>query len=173
MYLNPGGIDYYEAFSPVARHETIRLVIALACSKSWSIYHLDVKSAFLNGPLVEIVYITQPLGFVIQGKEDRVYKLHKALYGLKEAPRAWNKRIDRFFLEQGFKKCVTEHGVYVKGKMRSKVMIICLFVDDLLVTKNCAQYIDRFKLKMKQEFERTDLGKIAYFLGMEILNTSK
>jgi hypothetical protein len=102
-----------KVFSPVARHETIRLVVALASMKNCHMYHLDVKSAFLNGPLEETVYVTQPPGFEIAGKENLVYKLHKALYGLKQAPRAWNKRIDQFLFQLGVKKCVVKYCVYV------------------------------------------------------------
>jgi hypothetical protein len=87
-FLQKQGLDYDEVFSPVARHETIRLVIALACSRRRLLFHLDVKSAFLNGPLEEDVYVKQPPGFELKGKEDKVLKLHKALYGLKQAPRA-------------------------------------------------------------------------------------
>jgi len=89
-FLHRYGVDYNEVFAPVARLETIRLVVALASSKNFSLSHLDVKSAFLNGPLEEDVYVTQPLGFEVKGKERMVYKLHKALYDLKQAPRAWN-----------------------------------------------------------------------------------
>jgi len=113
-FLHKEGFDYIEVFSPVARHETIRLVIAITTSKACPLYHLDVISAFLNGTLKETVYVTQPSGSTIKGKEDKVFKLNKALYGLKQAHRAWNKRIDKFFMEQGFKKCIVEHGVYVK-----------------------------------------------------------
>lgn len=80
----------------------------------------------MNGTLDETVYVTQPPGFIIKGKEDRVFKLNKALYGLKQAPRVWNKRIEKFFVEQGFKKCLAEHGVYVKG--RTSLLIICMYV---------------------------------------------
>ena len=102
-FLQKEGFDYTKVLSPVTRHETIRLVIAVATSNGWPLYHLDVNFAFLNGTLEEIVCVTQPLGFIIKGKEDRVYRLNKALYGLKQAPRAWNKRIDKFFVQQGFK----------------------------------------------------------------------
>lgn len=74
------------------------------------------------------MYVTQPPGFIIKGKEDRVFKLNKALYGLKQAPRAWNKRIEKFFVEQGFKKCLAEHGVYVKGSEGTSLLIICMYV---------------------------------------------
>ncbi|GAU28641.1 hypothetical protein TSUD_159220 [Trifolium subterraneum] len=133
--LNPDGIISKQK----ARIETVRLVVALACKNRWSLYHLDVKSAFLNGPLEEEVYVSQPPGFEIHGKENMVYKLHKALYGLKQAPRAWNKRIDEFLIQIGFKKCATELG------------------------------IEDVKSKLKSEFEMTDLGGLSFFLGMEFM----
>jgi hypothetical protein len=76
-FLQKQGLDYDEVFSPVARHETIRLVIALACSRRWPLFHLDVKLAFLNGPLEEDVYVKQPPGFELKGKDDKVLKLHR------------------------------------------------------------------------------------------------
>ncbi|KAK2402146.1 putative mitochondrial protein [Trifolium repens] len=171
-FLQRQGLDYDEVFSPVARHETIRLVIALACSRRWPLFHLNVKSAFLNGPLEEDVYVKQPPGFELKGKEDKVLKLHKALYGLKQAPRAWNKRIDNFLVMQGFRKCSVEYGVYVKKSDDKHMLIICLYVDDLLVTGSSLVEIKNFKSQMQSEFEMTDLGKLTYFLGMELLETS-
>ena len=99
-FLQRAGLDYSEVFAPVARLETIRLVIALAHNRDWSLYQLDVKSAFLNGTLEEEVFVKQPPGFEIKGKEDKVFRLHKALYGLKQAPRAWNKRINFFLIKE-------------------------------------------------------------------------
>ncbi|KAI5328018.1 hypothetical protein L3X38_027414 [Prunus dulcis] len=82
-YAQKPGIDYKETFAPVARLDTIRTLIALAAKNSLKMYQLDVKSSFLNGVLQEEVYVEQPDGFIVQGEEDKVYKLHKALYGLK------------------------------------------------------------------------------------------
>ena len=87
-YKQQAGIDYEEVFAPVARMETIRLVISLAAQSNWNIYQLDVKSAFLNGFLEEEVYVEQPKGYVKKGHEEKVLKLRKALYGLKQASRA-------------------------------------------------------------------------------------
>lgn len=87
-YVQWYGLDYEEVFAPVARIETIQLLINLAATKGWEIHHLDVKTAFLHGELKEIVYVTQPEGLDVKGSENKVYKLHKALYGLKQAPRA-------------------------------------------------------------------------------------
>jgi hypothetical protein len=110
-FLQKHGADYNEVFALVARIETVRLVVALACKNSWPLHNLDVKSTFLNGSLEEEVFVSQPPGFEIRGKENMVYKLHKALYGLNQAPRAWNKRIDQFLIQIGFKKCDVEFGI--------------------------------------------------------------
>ncbi|MCI54169.1 reverse transcriptase, partial [Trifolium medium] len=86
-FLQKHGLDFNEVFAHVARLETIRLVVVIASYKGWPMHQLDVKSAFLNGPLEEEVYVKQPPGFEIKGQEEKVYKLKKALYGLKQAPR--------------------------------------------------------------------------------------
>ena len=80
-YVQRHGVDYDKVFAPVARIETIRLIIGLASSKGWEIHHLDVKTAFLHGELKEEVFVEQPEGFLVKGKETKVYKLKKALYG--------------------------------------------------------------------------------------------
>lgn len=167
-FLQRAGLDYNEVFAPVARIETIRLVIALASMRSWPLFQLDVKSTFLNGPLEEEVYVMQPPGFEIEEGKDMVYKLKKALYGLKQAPRAWNKRIDSFLQQQGFYKCAVEYGVYVKLQSQERMMLICLYVDDLLITGSDLSGIEKFKETLKAEFDMTDLGVLTYFLGMEI-----
>ena len=93
-YSQQYGIDFSEVFAPVAHMDTVRLIMALAACKGWDIFQLDVKSAFLHGELSEDVYVEQPKGYVKKGKEHKVYKLHKALYGLRQAPRAWFSRIE-------------------------------------------------------------------------------
>ncbi|KAK2359746.1 putative mitochondrial protein [Trifolium repens] len=169
--LQKEGIDYDEVFAHVTRMETIRLVTAIANMNDWPMYQMDVKSAFLNGPIEEEVYVTQPPGFVVQSQKSQVYKLNKALYGLKQAPRAWNRRIDKFLSDIGFVKCVTEHGVYVKKGVDKGIIVLCLYVDDLLITGSDEGCISEFKEELKREFEMTDLGHISYFLGIEFLRT--
>ncbi|GKV14655.1 hypothetical protein SLEP1_g25495 [Rubroshorea leprosula] len=163
------GHDYQEVFSPVARMETIRFIIAWAAQNQWKINQMDVKSAFLNGPLEEEVFVRQPPGFVKEGSEDKVYRLKKALYGLKQAPRAWNKRIDSFFVKAGFKKCPSEHALYVKFNESGDILILCLYVDDLIFTSNSTRMIEDFKRSMMHEFEMMDLGLMSYFLGIEVM----
>lgn len=134
-YKQKAGIDYEEVFAPVARMETIRLLISLAAQNKWSIFQMDVKSAFLNGVLEEEVYIEQPPGYTKVGKENKVLKLKKALYGLKQAPRAWNTRIDAYFKEHGFVQCPYEHALYVKVR-KDDTLFVALYVDDLIFTGN-------------------------------------
>lgn len=166
-YAQIFGVDYSETFAPVARLDTIRLLLALSAQKGWKVFQLDVKSAFLNGVLQEEIYVEQPEGFVVQGEEDKVYLLKKALYGLKQAPKAWYSRIDEHLLSLGFTKSLSEATLYVKQK-GSYVLIVSLYVDDLLVTGDNVQMIEEFKQEMMQVFEMTDLGLMTYFLGLEV-----
>ncbi|KAE8671027.1 hypothetical protein F3Y22_tig00112000pilonHSYRG00251 [Hibiscus syriacus] len=166
-YKQKAGIDYDEVFAPVARMETIRLLISQAAQFKWPIFQMDVKSAFLNGVLEEDIYIEQPPGYVKVEEDKKVLKLKKALYGLKQAPRAWNTRIDTYFMENGFKKCPYEHALYAK-KNGGNVLFVALYVDDLIFMGNNDEMIEEFKGTMTREFEMTDLGLMKFFLGLEV-----
>ncbi|KAM1032295.1 hypothetical protein ACFX2I_035891 [Malus domestica] len=169
-YAQKPGIDYNETFAPVARLDTIRTLIALAAQKSWKLYQLDVKSAFLNGVLEEEVFVEQPDGFVITGKEDKVYKLHKALYGLKQAPRAWYGEIDTYFTQCGFMKSLSEATLYTKTR-GDEILIVSIYVDDIVYTGNSNDLLKEFKEDMMIKYEMTDLGLLHHFLGMGIIQT--
>jgi len=108
------------------------------------IFQLDVKSAFLNGELQEEIYVEQPEGFMKQGEEDKVYLLKKALYGLKQVPRAWYSKINYHLLSIGFAKSLSESTLYVKYK-GNNFLIVSLYVDDLLVTRDDARLAEEFK----------------------------
>lgn len=166
-YVQKKGIDFDEVFAPVARLETIRALLALAASGGWKVHHLDVKSAFLNGFLQEEVYVTQPTGFVIEGKENMVYRLNKALYGLRQAPRAWNDRLDKTLKEMGFKRCPQEYAVYKLHKS-NQVLIVGVYVDDLIVTGTNEELVNEFKKRMLNIFDMSDLGILSYYLGIEV-----
>jgi hypothetical protein len=97
------GLNFGETYAPVARLESIRILIAYATNHEFKLYQMDVKSAFLNGPLQEQVYVEQPLGFEDPRKPNHVYLLHKALYGLKQAPRAWYECLKDFLLKMVLK----------------------------------------------------------------------
>ena len=166
-YAQMFGVDFSETFAPVARLDTIRMLLALAAQKGWLIHQLDVKSAFLNGYLEEEIFVEQPEGFAVQGKENKVYRLKKALYGLKQAPRSWYSRIDAHLMNLGFEKSLSEFTLYIK-KVDGEILVISLYVDDLLVTGSSKELIDKFKKEMEDVFEMTDIGMMSFFLGMEI-----
>lgn len=171
-YKQEYGVDYKEVFAPVARQDTIRLVISLAAQNTWPIFQLDVKSAFLHGELQEQVFVDQPPGYVQRGHEEKVLRLKKALYGLKQAPRGWYSRIDTYFVKQGFQKCPYEHTLYVKVSNKGKMFIVCLYVDDLIYTRSDVDMFDDFKKSMMNEFDMTDLGLMHYFLGIEVVQSA-
>ena len=98
------GIDYEETFVPVARYTSIRAIMALASMMKWDLHQMDVKKTFLNGVIEEEVYIEQPQGFEVEDRHTHLCKLKNALHGLKQDPRAWYGRIDRFLMSMGFAK---------------------------------------------------------------------
>ena len=168
-YTQQHGVDYTKVFALAARMETIQLVVALAAQRGWTIYQLDMKFAFLHGKLNEVVFVEQPCGYLQKGNEQKVYKLKKELYGLKQAPRAWYNRIEAYFMKEGFEKCDYEHTLFIKTSKEGKVLIISLYVDDLIFTGNDELMFTEFKNSMKHEFDMIDLGKMRYFLGLEVL----
>lgn len=167
-YVQRQGVDFEEVFAPVARLDTVRVILAIAANRRWEVHHLDVKSAFLNGDLEEEVYVAQPEGFVKRGEEHLVLRLSKALYGLRQAPRAWNTRLDKCLKELGFARCTQEQAVYTRGKGQAGV-IVGVYVDDLIVTGENPQEIAMFKQQMMGEFEMSDLGLLSYYLGIEVI----
>ena len=167
-YSQHQGIDYDETFSPVARFETVRILLSIAAMLNLPVYQFDVKSAFLNGELQEEVYVSQPEGFEVSGDEHKVYKLKKALYGLKQAPRAWYKRVDSYFLKNGFLRSENEPTLYVKRAGKNDFLVVVIYVDDMIYMGSNESLIDDFKSSMQSEFEMTDLGKLQYFLGLEV-----
>ncbi|XP_039143969.1 uncharacterized mitochondrial protein AtMg00810-like [Dioscorea cayenensis subsp. rotundata] len=148
--------------------ETIRVFITIATQKQWCIYQLDVKTTFLNGELKEEVYVMQPEGFVVQGKEDQVYRLHKALYGLRQAPRAWYSRVDDHFTKMGFVRSANKPTVYRKHQGVAGELLLCLYMDDIIYMGSSDEMLREFKQTMMKTFEMSDLGLIKYFLGLEV-----
>ena len=126
------GVDYNEIFSPVVKMTTIRLVLGIVASEDLHLEQMDVKTAFLHGDLDEDIYMMQPEGFPIVGKENLVCKLKKSLYGLKQAPRQWYLRFDSFMRKSGYNRCDMDHCCYQKH-FDSSYIILLLYVDDMLV----------------------------------------
>lgn len=130
-------------------------------------HHLDVKTTFLNGDLEEEVYVSQPEGFEVKGKEKHVLKLSKALYGLRKAPRAWNIKLDKSLKNLKFSKCACEPAVYTRGSGET-ALILGVYVDDLLVTGNSPVEIMKFKTEMTSQFDMSDLGLLSFYLRVEV-----
>jgi Reverse transcriptase (RNA-dependent DNA polymerase) len=163
------GIDYDETFSPVARFESLRLLLALAALEDWEIHQMDVKSAFLNGVLDEEIYMEQPQGFISTGQETKVCHLKKAIYGLKQASRAWNLQFHGVLSELGFTRTFADAGVYVYHQRRGDgPLIIILYVDDITIMGASLKSVKQLKSNLSKRYEITDLGEIKSYLGIRI-----
>ena len=167
-YAQRHGIDYDEVFAPVASW------IQCACSSPLrrEVHHMDVKSAFLNGDLQEEVYVEQPVGFIVAGKEHQVLKLKKALYGLHQAPHAWNAKLDDTLLSLGFQRSPSEHAIYVRQRGDDQ-LTIGVYVDDLVITGSNTDDIKEFKKEMAAAFKMSDLGLLHYYLGIEVKQSAE
>jgi hypothetical protein len=161
------GVDYEETFASVARYSSIRIVFSLAAEMGWHVHQMDVKIAFLNG-VVEEVYVEQPEGFEVGDRETHVYRLRRALYGFKQAPRAWYSRIDNYLREMGFQRSEADPNLYfLAGEVP---LILVLYVDDLFLTGD-EQLIADYKANLAAKFEMKYLGLMHYFLGLEVWQT--
>ena len=128
---------------------------------------MDVKTAFLNGDLEEDIYMTQPEGFVVAGKENWVCKLNKSLYGLKQASRAWYQKMDQALLITGFNRLYADSCVYAYRNDET-IMFIALYVDDLLLLSSSLTKLVSLKQDLAKKFEMKDLGEAHFILGIQI-----
>ena len=166
-YVQEEGADFEEVFVPVAKVKSVELHIALAVQESWKIHHMDVKPAFLNGELEGDVYVNQPPGFIKEGEEHKVLKLHKVLHGLRQGSRAWSIKLDQTLISRGFEKAPLEHPMYKRGEVRDR-LLVGIYVNDLLITGADEEVIAKFKLQMKEFFKMDDLGLLSCNLGTEV-----
>ncbi|KAJ9553643.1 hypothetical protein OSB04_017688 [Centaurea solstitialis] len=167
------GIDYDETFSPVAMLKSIRILMAISAYFNYEIWQMDVKTAFLNGKLTEDVYMEQPEGFEDPKNPNKVCKLLKSIYGLKQASRSWNLHFDERIKEFGFAKSEFEPCVYTKFS-GSIVTFLVLYVDDILLIGNDVPTLQSVKSWLSKCFQMKDLGEAAYILGIKIYrNRSK
>lgn len=162
------GINYYETFSPVVRFTSIRTILAIAAQKRMNIRQFDVKTAFLNGDLNETVYMEQPIGF--SDGTNRVCRLKKSLYGLKQASRCWNQKFTDFIRAFGFSQCKADSCVFV-SREKKKLIILAIHVDDGLIVGEDANEINRVILHLREKFEIKDTN-VDCFLGLEINKNS-
>ena len=135
----------------------------MAAHNGGKLHQIDVKSAFLNGDLKEEVFLTQPQGFEVEGKEHKVCKLIKALYDLKQAPRAWYAKIDEYLRKVCFQWSESEDTLYFRMQYKHFVIIV-VYVDDLIITRNNEDHIKKVKGELQPSFKMTDLGTLHYYL---------
>nr|GEV47759.1 zinc finger, CCHC-type [Tanacetum cinerariifolium] len=167
------GIDYFNTYAPFARITTIRLLLALAAIHNLVIHQMDVKITFLNGDLDEEVYMKQPEGFIIPGNEHKVYKLVKSLYGLKQAPKQCHQNFDEVVLSSGFPLNQSDKFVYSKFDDSGKGVIICLYVDDMLIFGTDQNQVDKTKKFSSSRFSMKNMGEADIILGIKIKRENK
>ena len=162
------GVNYTETFSAAAKMPTVRVVLANAAHQDWEIEHVDVKSAYLNAPLKETIYMKPPRGVLKPGQEGKVLRLLKGLYGLKQAGRGWYLEMSKVFINNlGFKRSAIDHSVFFKQK-GDEHTIVAVATDDMAVTSKRPEDAHRFKDEVRKYWDITDHGPIKWFLGFEI-----
>ncbi|GJW26251.1 retrovirus-related pol polyprotein from transposon TNT 1-94 [Tanacetum coccineum] len=166
-YNQQEGIDYDETYAPIARVESIRILLAYACALDFKLFQMEVKSAFLNGFINKEVYVAQPPRFIDFEKPDLVYRLKKALYGLKQAPKAWYNRLKAFLIKHEYKIGMVDNTLFTKKKS-SNLVIIQIYVDDIIFGSTCQDMRDEFAKIMHDEFEMSMMGELNFFLGLQI-----
>ena len=161
------GIDFHETWAPVVKMTSVRVLLSIAAMYDLELHQMDVKTAFLNGDLEEEIYMRQPEGYTVSGSEHLVCRLRKTLYGLKQSPREWYKKINKFFAKHGFKRIEYDYGLYIIWNDNMK-FIIALYVDDLLLACNRKDQLNVMKQLLSAEYEMKDLGEAKFVLGIEI-----
>nr|GEU95785.1 retrovirus-related Pol polyprotein from transposon TNT 1-94 [Tanacetum cinerariifolium] len=166
-YNQQEGIDYGETYAPVARLESIRILLAYACALDFKLFQMDVKSAFLNGFINEEIYVVQPPRFIDFKKPDHVYKLKKDLFGLKQAPKAWYDRLKAFLIKRKYKIGTVDNTLFTKKKS-SNLVTIQIYVDDVIFGSTCQDICDEFAKIIHDEFEMSMMGELNFFLRLQI-----
>lgn len=161
------GVNYFETVSLVVKPATVRVVIKLTVMYNWTIRQVDVNKAFLSGDLSEEVFMQQPEGFVDQHRPDFVCKLRKALYGLKQALRAWFEKLRNCLLQWEFKNSKSDPFFFLR-KTKTSLIRVLIYVDDILITGPDSSELENFIVQFSSVFALKDLGKLSYFLGIEV-----
>ncbi|KAK8951098.1 hypothetical protein KSP39_PZI003625 [Platanthera zijinensis] len=160
------GMDYEETFFPVAKFNTIRVLISVDVHWRWPLLQPDIKNAFLNDDLQETVYMQQLPGFETT-RESQVCRLKKALYGLKQSPRAWFDRFSKALREVGFSRSTTDFSMFTRHQTTGTVLLL-VYVDDIIITGDDSRGIQEVKQYLGIVFQTKDLGPLRYFLGLEV-----
>nr|GEX07355.1 hypothetical protein [Tanacetum cinerariifolium] len=166
-YRQEEGIDFEESFGPVARMEAIRIFLAYVAHKGFTVYQMEVKTAFLHGSLKEDVYVCQSEGFIDVDHLSHVYKLKKALYGLKQAPRAWYDKLSTFLLQNRFSKGIIDLTLFTR-RFYDDILVVQVYVDDIIFGSTNPRYATIFSDLMKSRFEMSMMGEMTFFIGLQV-----
>ncbi|KAG7583619.1 Integrase catalytic core [Arabidopsis suecica] len=166
------GEDYLDTFAPVAKLHTVRVVLSLATNLEWDLWQMDVKNAFLQGELEEEVYMRPPPGLEDKEAPGKVLKLNKAIYGLKQSPRAWYHKLSTTLLGRGFKRSEADHTLFTLPSQEG-IVVILVYVDDIIISGNDKVGIQDTKDFLKSVFDIKDLGELKYFLGIEVCRSKE
>ncbi|KAG7578958.1 Reverse transcriptase RNA-dependent DNA polymerase [Arabidopsis thaliana x Arabidopsis arenosa] len=161
------GDDYRETFAPVAKQHTVKVVLSLAVNLDWELWQMDVKNAFLQGELEEEVYMTPPPGLENLVASGKVLRLRKAIYGLKQSPRAWYHKLSSTLKANGFKKSESDHTLFTLQNDQG-IVVVLIYVDDLIISGSNKEGIKSIKTSLHNAFDIKDLGVLKYFLGIEV-----
>jgi hypothetical protein len=160
-------LDFDETFAPVARLESIRILLAYATHHDFKLYQMDIKSVFLNGRIKKEVYMEQRPDFEDEKYPNHVYKLHKMLYGLKQAPRAWYEWLWDFLIENGFKIGKMDSTLFTR-KLGKDLFVCQIYVDDIIFSSTNVSFCEEFSKILTDRFEMLMMGELKYFLGFQI-----
>jgi hypothetical protein len=166
-YSQVESFNFDETFAPVARLESICKLLAYDTHHGFKLYQMDVKSAFLNGPIKEEVYVEQPPSFKSEEHPNHVYKLHKAFYRLKQAPRAWYECLRDFLIENGFRIGKADSTLFTR-KMGKDLFVCQIYVDDIFFGSINKSFYDELNKIMTDRFEISMMGVLTFFLGFQI-----
>lgn len=165
-YSQTLGVDYFETFAPVANSVSMRTLLALAAINNWNVRQLDIETAYLNAPVDEDIYMRQVPGFELPG--NKVLKLKRSLYGLKQAGRNWNTTLTEFLISIGMTKSSIDPCLFYFHDTDGKIALLSVYVDDIIITGDATEVIDQIIEKLKRRFKVKDLGEAHQLLGMVI-----
>jgi hypothetical protein len=166
-YSQKQGIDYHETFAPVIKYQSLRLILSIATERNMAVHQMDVKTAFLYGELDEEIFMEIPQG-VKGAAEGQVLRLKRSLYGLKQSPRCWNRRMNDYLEDQKFCRLKTDSAVYTRGVGKEQV-ILGVYVDDLVIMSENLEEVVKVKETLNKEFKMVDFGEVSKVLGIRIL----